>query len=166
MSPKTSHKAFTIIELLVVVTIIALLTAIITSNLANSKSKSRDAKRVSDIIQLQLSLELFFDRCNRYPITEVVAGANMPRLTDPINDAARNGCPVGITLSTFTSKIPGPPTALDYLYVVNNSSIPTDYLLRAKLENANQALTDDLDGTIMSTDCSDTTTKYFCVQPR
>src|SRR3954464_9740768 len=96
-----SQKAFTLIELMITVAIIALLTAIILTNLNQPKVRARDAKRVSDIGQLQLALELFFDRCNRYPIVQ----NGMPRLVDPdLNDltnAPKNGCPDGISLSTF-----------------------------------------------------------------
>jgi general secretion pathway protein G len=60
-------NGFTLIELLVVLAIIAILTAIVTTNFTTSKSKARDAKRVSDIAQIQLALEMVFDKCNAYP---------------------------------------------------------------------------------------------------
>ena len=177
-----SQKGFSIIELLISVAIIAILTGIIVSNLSGSKQKSRDAKRVSDIAHMQLALELFFDRCGRYPVVEtvVVGGVNtfVPKLTDPsAQDAAtRNGCPPKIQLSKFNSKIPLPTTPGDYLYVVNLTSTPTDYVLRAKLEVDGTALDDDIDTTIIynvpntpsSTACSDTAIAgwFFCAQPR
>jgi prepilin-type N-terminal cleavage/methylation domain-containing protein len=160
-----SHKGFSIIELMVSVAIIGILTAIITANLAVSKSKSRDAKRVSDIVQMQLALELFFDRCNRYPVVETLVdrgvSINVPKLSD-----TGNGCPTGILLSTFTAAIPNAPTAGDYAYAVSDSN-QTDYVLRAKLENVNSALTDDVDtNPVYTLDCSDSPTPYYCVQPR
>lgn len=163
----THRKGFTIIELIIVVAIIAILTAIMTSNFGESKKKSRDAKRVSDIVQLQLALEMFFDRCNQYPtVTDVGAGmwpvGRVPSLI------ANNGCPTGIMLSSFIGKIPAPPTTANYIYVVNNTY--TDYVLRAKLETKTQALDDDVDGLLTAlgnTDCSDASPNfYFCVQPR
>src|SRR3954466_5528320 len=111
-----SQKAFTLIELMITVAIIALLTAIILTNLNQPKVRARDAKRVSDVAQLQLALELFFDRCNRYPIKEtnlslVPGWTDAPKLMD-----GGNGCPTNITLLTFTSKIPTPQTTGDYRY--------------------------------------------------
>ncbi|MDP3962747.1 MAG: type II secretion system protein [bacterium] len=165
MSFSKKNKAFTLIELLVVVAIMAILTAIIITNLTQAKGKSRDAKRVSDLAQMQLALELFFDRCNRYPVVATVSGANIPAIGD-----TGNGCPTGITLQTFISQIPNPPTAGDYTYAVNNATTPVDYVLRAKLETNNAALTDDVNVTVHGTDCSETEVPspvyYYCVVPR
>src|SRR3954466_11278478 len=116
MNTLKTKQGFTIVELMVTVAIIAILTGIIVANLTTSKSKSRDAKRVSDVAQLQLALELFFDRCNRYPIKEtnllrVPGWTDAPKLMD-----GGNGCPTNITLLTFTSKIPTPQTTGDYRY--------------------------------------------------
>ncbi len=168
----TTQKAFTIIELMVVVAIIAILTAIIMTNLTSAKTKSRDAKRVSDIVQLQLALELFFDRCNQYPTIDP-ATIGVGKFPMP-NLAATNGCPPNISLATFTSKIPTPPVATsgDYRYAVNSATTPTDYILQAKLELPSQALNDDLDTPLpgWNTDsgivCSDTPVLYYCAQPR
>lgn len=156
---KTSHKGFSLIELLVVIAIIALLTAIVTGNFTQSRGKSRDAKRVSDLAQIQLALELFFDRCNGYPGV-ITTSANI------------SSCPAGITLGTFISQIPTPPTALSgdtYTYAINTASPATDYVLRARLEyNNSSILSDDVDGTSWNnTDCTDSASNYYyCVQPK
>lgn len=163
------QKAFTIVELLVVVAIIAILTAITTASFATSKSKARDAKRISDLNQIQLALELFFDRCNQYP---VVSGT-----IPDINAGAggTNGCPTGISLASFISKIPSAPNSGEiYEYGVNASSgAPIDYVLKAVLENSSSVLTDTtkLNYTTGGTppitpgvNCS--VTRAYCVQPR
>ena len=62
-------KGFTLIELLVAISIIAILTAVIITSMSSSRPKARDAKRISDVAQLQLALEQFFDRNNYYPQT-------------------------------------------------------------------------------------------------
>lgn len=60
---------FTLIELLVVIAIIGVLASIVLASLNNARRKSRDARRVTDIKQLQLALELYFDGQNsQYPI--------------------------------------------------------------------------------------------------
>ncbi len=59
---------FTLIELLVVIGIIATLASVVLTSLKNARVKSRDIKRISDIKQLQLALELYFhDNGNSYP---------------------------------------------------------------------------------------------------
>lgn len=67
---KHNKKAFTLIELLVVIAIIGILATISVLALSNARSKSRDAKRVGDMKQVQTALELFFNDQGRYPTTE------------------------------------------------------------------------------------------------
>ena len=134
------NKAFTLIELLVVIAIISILTAIVIANLTQSKAKSRDAKRISDVAQIQLALELFFDRCNQYPV--------------PLSTSSANGCTNGITLGTFMTQIPNPPRSSDPAYSagywVNSQSAPSNYLMKVTLEGTNSALVDSYTGTLNS----------------
>lgn len=68
---------FTLIELLVVIAIIGVLASIVLASLNTARRKSRDARRVADIKQLQLALELYFDaNSSAYPdATPALAGA-------------------------------------------------------------------------------------------
>jgi len=60
-------KGFTLIELLVVVAIIGLLSSIVLASLNSARIRARDAKRLSDIHQIQIALELYFDDNSEYP---------------------------------------------------------------------------------------------------
>jgi len=62
-----NKKGFTLIELLVVIAIIGILSTLAVVSLNNAREKSRDAKRVSDIKQVQTALELYFADQNGYP---------------------------------------------------------------------------------------------------
>ncbi len=152
----SKNKGFTLIELLVVIAIISILTAIVTSNFTQSKAKARDAKRVSDLAQIALTLEMAFDRCNAYPSAIL------------INTAIKSGCKdnnsgVEYTMAYFISKMPTAPLAGETYDYVPNANF-TDYVLRAKLETNSSVLLDDMDGTILTTvDCDDTSPKYYCV---
>ena len=62
-----NKKGFTLIELLVVIAIIGILSSVVLASLNNARRKSRDARRVADIGQLRLALELYFDTNRDYP---------------------------------------------------------------------------------------------------
>lgn len=61
------RRGFTLIELLVVIAIIGILASIVLASLNSARIKSRDARRVADIKQIQLALELYFDGNGKYP---------------------------------------------------------------------------------------------------
>jgi prepilin-type N-terminal cleavage/methylation domain-containing protein len=63
------REGFTLVELLVVIAIIGLLSTLSVVALSNARQKSRDAKRVADIKQIQTALELYFSDANIYPDT-------------------------------------------------------------------------------------------------
>ncbi len=60
-------KGFTLLELLVVIAIIGVLAAIVMASLNSARVKSRDAKRVSDIRQIKVALDLYFNDFGYYP---------------------------------------------------------------------------------------------------
>src|SRR6056297_2892443 len=62
-----NKKGFTLIELLVVIAIIGLLSTLAIVALNSARQKSRDAKRVSDIKQIQTALELYYNDNFGYP---------------------------------------------------------------------------------------------------
>ena len=62
-----SGAGFTLIELLVVVAIIGLLASIALIALVQARAKSRDAKRLGDMTQMNTGLELYFATNKGYP---------------------------------------------------------------------------------------------------
>ena len=97
------QRGFTLIELLVVIAIIGLLSTLAVVALNNARQKSRDAKRVSDIKQIQTALELYYNDANSYPSllafgTGSIAYSGttymsiVPSNPSPQNDGS---CPVG-----------------------------------------------------------------------
>lgn len=64
------QRAFTLVELLVVIAIIGILATLSLVSFNVIRSKSRDAKRIADISQMQKALEIFFSDQGRYPTQE------------------------------------------------------------------------------------------------
>lgn len=73
---KNNKQAFTLIELLVVIAIIGILSTMAVVALQGARAKARDAKRITDIRQMQTALELYFNDWNSYP-SAVTAGASI-----------------------------------------------------------------------------------------
>lgn len=72
----STKRGFTLIELLVVIAIIALLSSLVFASLSTARAKSRDARRIADLRQIQTALEMYFDTNNVYPsigITSYIA---------------------------------------------------------------------------------------------
>ena len=61
------NRGFTLIELLVVVAIIGILSSVVLASLNSARAKGRDAKRLSDMLQVQIALEMYYDSNGSYP---------------------------------------------------------------------------------------------------
>jgi general secretion pathway protein G len=128
------ERGFTLIELLVVIAIIGILSSVVLASLNTARMKSRDTRRIADVKQIQLALELFFDSCSRYPVNAY---------------AAENGCTGGIA-PTYIATVPKDPSGSNYLYAGLNTAggatVCESYHLGAILEdNTNPALQSDRD---------------------
>ncbi|OGE80374.1 MAG: hypothetical protein A2826_02870 [Candidatus Doudnabacteria bacterium RIFCSPHIGHO2_01_FULL_43_23] len=64
---KIKSRGFTLIELLVVIAIIGLLASVVVTSLSSTRAKARDTKRISDLKQMKLGLDLFLNHGNGYP---------------------------------------------------------------------------------------------------
>lgn len=108
---KNKTSGFTLIELLVVIAIIGILSSVVLASLSTARQKSRDAKRISDIGQLQLSLELYYDGSQQYPV-EVGAAYTVGRdIVTPANNTLN-----GLVTGQLIPRLPTPPNALEQYY--------------------------------------------------
>lgn len=119
------REGFTFIELLIVIAILAILVIFVSGNYINSLGKGRDARRKSDLVNLQKALELFYDDSGSYPSALPSAG-NSLCYGSPVSDCTKR---------VYMLKIPGDPNGGDYQYC---SKAPSNgsYQIYASLENA------------------------------
>ncbi|MFA4890514.1 MAG: type II secretion system protein [Candidatus Paceibacterota bacterium] len=127
------NKGFTLIELLVVIAIIGILSSVVLASLNSARKKSRDARRISDLKQIQLALEMYADASGSlYPAGDYATamgllktGGFFPQIpVDPLN--------AGNNVYKYTGTLV--------------SSSCTSYHLGATLEEAtNPALNSDAD---------------------
>lgn len=91
MKKSNPKKGFTLIEVLIVVSIIGLLASTVLVGLGGFRSRGRDARRIQDLKSLQNGLELYYARNNQYPnvLSDLkTAGIGVTKLpTDPANNA-------------------------------------------------------------------------------
>lgn len=120
-----NKKGFTLVELLVVIAIIGVLSTLAVVSLNNARQKSRDAKRVSDIKQVQTALELYFADVNTYPVqgatgTEITLGGAAALCFD--EDGFVAACDALGT--TYMGQVPSNPTpgGTAYLYHSTDSA--------------------------------------------
>lgn len=69
-----SKAGFTLIELLVVIAIVGLLASVVLVGLNSTRTKARDARRVSDMNQMSKAMELFFNDFSSYPTNNTAIG--------------------------------------------------------------------------------------------
>ena len=60
-------KGFSLVEVIIVIAIMAVLSALIYASFNTSRAQSRDQKRISDISTIQLALEQYFNGHGVYP---------------------------------------------------------------------------------------------------
>ncbi len=130
---KLNEKGFTLIELLVVIAIIGLLSTLAVVSLGNARQKSRDARRLSDLKQLQTALELYYTDQTAYPTgSAVTLGAGNYRCLNSSGWGAP-GC-----ASAYMGQVPADPLSTqNYVYTAATSS----YTVTATLETNMNGLT-------------------------
>lgn len=134
---KNNKKGFTIIELLIVIAIIGLLATISMVALNGARQKSRDAKRIADIRQIQTALELYFNDQNYYPSSDesgiVLGSANAAMLCETGFVAANATC-----TKTYMGIVPSNPTpnGSNYSYKGIGSGTSSSYTIGFTLEEA------------------------------
>ena len=111
-------KGFSLVELLVVITIIAILSVVAYTAIGGQTIKARDSKRQQDMSTIQSAMELYFVEFSRYPGSlengeaTLAAGWKIPK--------------------KYLSEIPTDPGGDDYIYALSGT---TAYQIASTLED-------------------------------
>jgi len=154
---KRGERGFTLIELLVVIAIIGILATIVLVSLNTARQKARDTRRVSDMRQVALALEMYYDDNSAYPGNTAAANEWADMET-------------AIEAGGYITSVPTDPSGGTYQYYISTASSPQNYVLGATLEGAkNNALCDDIDATTYGLTCDDTcggtSGNVYCISP-
>lgn len=132
---KRTKNGFTLIELMVVVSIIGILATLLTTSFLLARKQGRDARRRSDLQQYRVALENYYSVNSAYPIANTGndstsqngvfsnAGAlyiflNNSIILDPVNDATYKYIYFGVGGTTY--KIYGTMESSNYWIICSN----------------------------------------------
>lgn len=132
MSRYNKQKGFTLIELLVVISIIGLLSSVVLTSLGSARVKARDARRLSDLRQIILALELYYSDNDAYP------NRNLPLSTNSTawGLLAADLQPYIDPLPVDPINIVGPPLWLRYGYDSDTADNNQTYGLMGTMESS------------------------------
>ncbi len=125
LSTFKQKSGFTLIELLTVISIIAILTALLSVSFISVSQRSRDGQRKSNIRQIQAALELYRSDNDAYPSTAIWNGLSC------------NGQFLPSPGTRYMSRLPCDPVGTNVIKYYYNSVTPFNtYTLGACLDNA------------------------------
>ena len=121
---KKQKRGFTLIEILIVVAIIAILASVVLIGLGPTQRAGRDARRISDLHEVQTALQLYYNHNAKYPSTADYATL----ITDLEGDAT-----IGVT------QVPNDPNnASGATYSYSDTDSGQNYVIGAQLETGSQ----------------------------
>lgn len=124
-----SKKGFSLIELLVVITIIAALVGVALPNFLGARQRAKDARKKAELVQLKSALRLYYNDYQNYPTGSAMtingcglAGTSACSATGPFQAGASG------SETVYMKRL---PTDFDYQQTQSGD----DFLLKVTLEN-------------------------------
>ena len=143
------EKGFTLVELLIVISIIGVLATLLMANFIGIRQRARDAQRKADLRQIQSALEIYRSDQGAYPTT-------IPNCSSSIKSPDCN-------TSVYIQTVPSDPMGSSYYnngayYFQSNG---TTYTLGVCLENASDNDTKDTNSSPSGSDTNCSSKRYF-----
>lgn len=162
-------KAFTLVELMVVIAIIGILSTIVSVNLSGAQKKSRDSRRIADLQALNSSLKMYYEDKDSYPDADVDnSDSNKYCTIGDKWDDNQTICLGEIQTLGFVSTLPTDPlSSSKYEYRKDDTNDVKKVILHATLEkitasSAGSNLFSDT-GNDSSPRCNTGSTTDYCV---
>ena len=177
---KHAHPGFTLVEIIVVVSIIALLASIILANISSARALARDTVRISDLKLIGAALDLYRQEHGSYPFCPFCMskhpsggttdygwndGVNVWKLVDSVPVSV--SVSLGRDLAPYIAKLPRDPVnnrilffipgwffsdqAYSYLYNSRSLNYDLNYELVTRLETKEHPYRCELEGYISNT---------------
>lgn len=151
-------KGFTLVELLIVIAIIGVLSAILMANFVGVRQRARDAQRKTDLRQIQSALELYRADIGSYPISPLPnCGSSLSGGTPSVVIYMQK-----IPCDTNPNDSPYAPSSGNYNYI---SSDGKTYAIYACLENTNDNDSSIINGDTNCNSTSSTRDTYRLTNP-
>lgn len=152
MCKRKKLGGFTLVEMLIVIAIIAILSTMILRGVGGALPKSRDARRMGDLKNVQSSLEVYYNKTGTYP--NITA-------SDPTGWQTLESTISGVLGSNF--KLPRDPSGGTNTYyycpgAASPSGAINSYILGAQLEVTSS--TEGLSGETCGKPCGG---QFYCV---
>jgi len=103
------------------------------SGFGASQVDGRDARRISDLHEIQNALELYYNKCGYYPGAAVPSG-QCPFASTQISTFAELSNALRGTVSLGITSIPNDPTT-GAMYYYGTNTVGSKYIIAARLEN-------------------------------
>ena len=119
----SKERGFSLIEILMVVAIIGILSSQVYASLNESRPRARDSERMSNLLEIQKALGLYYDSNGAFPISVATTSIDG---TDPLS-LALNG-------SGYISRTPQDPLEPTFSYEYRSDANGGDFVLGFCLE--------------------------------
>ena len=133
------HRGFSLIELLVVISIIAVITGLSLTNFLGARERARDTRRKSDLQQLKNALRLYYNDYNKYPASDsntYIAGCGTDGTVKCPGTCVAGEFAAGGADGCSTVYMRTLPTEYTYDRHPNKPGDTDEFLLSVTLENA------------------------------
>jgi len=130
-----NQRGFSLVELLVVISIIGMLSTMAVVSLGGARKKSRDARRLTDIKQIRTALELYYNDNNEYP----PSGGGTGAISDSNSKITESDPIKTVGGETYMLKMPQDPKSTQGYYYkrgTDNKTYVLHYVLETKANNS------------------------------